>query len=296
MKKRHVFILILFFAIVKPICAQNWQVEPHEYLVISFEDSTSAKDTVIVGFYYDPNFETDNAIVSIGIDSVFGEENMPEEVIDTNFIARSEIHFEDEIPAKYGNLEYEVFSKIDIRYNTNYCGYSSGKNIPEFKIKFYNAVTPIIAKTDVFYAENGGYLSCFSSESSNYMDIIVPDCLYKEEINCITYSCIDTIGCNQIDYYGISIYELIKDNLNSVNSDYDIKVFPNPSNGMVNIKLDHNPNEGLYLNVYNSEGALILKESINMTSFQFKISEPGVYFLEMTDGIKKYSKKIIVTG
>jgi hypothetical protein len=48
--------------------------------------------------------------------------------------------------------------------------------------------------------------------------------------------------------------------------------------------------------VYNSEGALILKESINMTSFQFKISEPGVYFLEMTNGIKKYSKKIIVTG
>jgi hypothetical protein len=75
-----------------------------------------------------------------------------------------------------------------------------------------------------------------------------------------------------------------------------IGVYPNPTNGLINIELCENHYEELYLNVYNSEGALILKESINMTSFQFKISEPGVYFLEITDGIKKYSKKIIVTG
>lgn len=76
----------------------------------------------------------------------------------------------------------------------------------------------------------------------------------------------------------------------------NISVYPNPSNGLISIELGENHYKELYLNVYNSDGTFILKKLINNTCFQFRISEPGLYLLEITDGIKKYCKKIIVTG
>jgi len=76
----------------------------------------------------------------------------------------------------------------------------------------------------------------------------------------------------------------------------NINIYPNPSNGLINVELAQNHYEDLYLNVYNSNGTLILRKLINNPSFQFKINESGLYLLEITNGIKKFSKKIVVTA
>ena len=220
MKKRKVFLFILFLAIVKPICAQYWQIEPHEYLIIAFKDSTEAKDTVILGFYNDSNFETGGAIVSLGVDSIFGEVNMPKEVTDTSFLARVERIFGDMVP--YDTILYETFLKTDIRYNNETCQFYSPATDADFKVRFYNYKLPIIFEIQVFqkheYSEVD-YLGCFCENSIERTWCWDFQCKRSGEYCCDSqFELSDTISCLEMDHFGIDIYRFaagIEDIMNS---------------------------------------------------------------------------------
>ncbi len=167
------FVALLFtFPFLK---AQNWQIEPDEYLVMAFEDSTGSKDTVIVGFYDSGEYEPDEGIVTPGVDTAFGEINMPVYQQDT-FAARSirDDIYDDEF---WEDIFDENLSlKIDIRPNDSTCYYAADINHDDFFIEFYNAVNPIVAKIQVFQpgyecgSENPS--GCFCAEYKNWERIL----------------------------------------------------------------------------------------------------------------------------
>jgi hypothetical protein len=76
----------------------------------------------------------------------------------------------------------------------------------------------------------------------------------------------------------------------------DIDIYPNPSNGVINFEFGDNYYDDLYINVYNSIGTLILNKIVENSFIQFKVDNNGLYFVEITKGIKKLIKKIIIIG
>lgn len=104
----------------------------------------------------------------------------------------------------------------------------------------------------------------------------------------ITHSgiCKDTSACMEIVSVGIGS--------NDRNDLTHIHVFPNPNNGLVNIKLD----EGLLssLTVHNiSQQIVYKKESIDSQQFQFELFEPaGIYIIEVQTRTFSQRLKLIV--
>ena len=74
----------------------------------------------------------------------------------------------------------------------------------------------------------------------------------------------------------------------------DIKVFPNPSNGIFYIKsIDNNAIDG-HFTIYNAKGNKILKNKLNTNGIIDLSSQTGgVYFLEYSKGGIKYIKRLI---
>jgi len=78
-----------------------------------------------------------------------------------------------------------------------------------------------------------------------------------------------------------------------------LSIFPNPSKGMVNIKLDNSASgdytisvknvvgQVVYANTYTSNGSL--DEVLNLES-----ADAGVYFINISNGSSEVSKKIII--
>ena len=291
MKEIQIFFLILFFAVVKSIFAQNWQIEPHEYLIIAFEDSTGAKDTVIVGFYNDPNFETAGAIVSLGVDSVFGEVNMPEEVNDSIFFARVERRFGDMVP--YDTILYETFLKTDIRYNNETCQFYTGATDADFKVRFYNYKLPIVFEIQVFqkheYSEVD-YLGCFCENPIERTWCWDFQCKRSNEYCCDPlFKLSDTISCLEMDHFGIDIYRFetwgIDDKMNSS----EVHIYPIPVQNLLSINSEIQI-EGVQIfdvlgrSVYNVSKRTI--SSIDVSKYN-----KGIYIIKL----KTYNNRIVTS-
>ena len=76
-----------------------------------------------------------------------------------------------------------------------------------------------------------------------------------------------------------------------------LKIYPNPSNGNLNIHLDENLSNRAVLNIYNSFGQSVFSEKINVASMQkdFSLLTPvlkGLHFIKLTDNSKNYFLKI----
>jgi hypothetical protein len=72
-----------------------------------------------------------------------------------------------------------------------------------------------------------------------------PDCYSTDSVDVIVYDC-DAIIEN--------------------NNDYSIKVYPNPSKGLVNIDIKGNVNDDIQLSLYNSQGQLVLAKEVRYLS------------------------------
>src|SRR6185295_1820301 len=77
-----------------------------------------------------------------------------------------------------------------------------------------------------------------------------------------------------------------------------LNVFPNPNNGLFELKIHGLENENLKIKVYDLIGALVYEtEMVNDDQIKKvnldKISN-GVYFLKVNSGHKEYAKKIVV--
>ncbi|MBK9108669.1 MAG: T9SS type A sorting domain-containing protein [Saprospiraceae bacterium] len=78
---------------------------------------------------------------------------------------------------------------------------------------------------------------------------------------------------------------------------FTIKAYPNPSNGVYNLKLDEITNNS-YITIYNNMGEKILRKKLDSNLFSIDISEkmPGLYYLILSHGKKKSSLKLLKTN
>ena len=289
LKGSLLFILVMFF--LKIPVAQNWQIEPHEYLVISFIDSTGARDTVIVGFYNDPNYGTSGAIVSLGIDSMFGEVNMPEEVTDTFFLARAERRFGDMVP--YDTIPYETFLKTDIRYNNEECQFYISVTDDDFKIRFYNYKLPIIFKIQVLqkheYSEVN-YLGCFCEDPSDITWCWDFQCRRSGVYCCDPlFELSDTISCLEMDHFGIDIFRYdewgIEDKMNSS----EVVIYPIPVQNLLSIDSEIQIE---VIQIFDVLGRKVYNESKKtISSIDVSKINKGIYIIKL----RTYNNQIIAS-
>jgi len=77
-----------------------------------------------------------------------------------------------------------------------------------------------------------------------------------------------------------------------------IKVSPNPTNGIVNVKLNNSENRAITLTISNLSGKVIWTKQATATQINEQIDFSGTakacYILTVTDGKGVYSEKIIV--
>ncbi|MCT4586861.1 MAG: BspA family leucine-rich repeat surface protein [Carboxylicivirga sp.] len=73
-----------------------------------------------------------------------------------------------------------------------------------------------------------------------------------------------------------------------------INVYPNPSNGMVN--LEYNTDQPYLLKVYNSSGMLVEQQLVNEKQYQLDLShlENGIYLVQLIANDKVYTTKLIM--
>jgi hypothetical protein len=77
-----------------------------------------------------------------------------------------------------------------------------------------------------------------------------------------------------------------------------VNVYPNPSNGVVNIQISELTTETLHYAVYNQFGQLVLNGSVASGNMNYSIDlsamAKGIYFVDFTMGMKKASKKVVL--
>jgi|GEM_PF-1760112 len=78
-----------------------------------------------------------------------------------------------------------------------------------------------------------------------------------------------------------------------------LSIFPNPSKGMVNIKLDNSTSGDYTISVKNVVGQVVYTETVNINGSLNKVldlesADAGVYFINISNGTSEVSKKIII--
>lgn len=87
---------------------------------------------------------------------------------------------------------------------------------------------------------------------------------------------------------GVGIQELL--------SKANISLYPNPTEGVLNVKLSQYKSEVISINIFNSKGQLVLSDEILKSSSEFNLSDlpKGVYLVELRNGINKSNTKIVL--
>jgi hypothetical protein len=79
----------------------------------------------------------------------------------------------------------------------------------------------------------------------------------------------------------------------------NLKIYPNPTTGKVNISFQPKSNENIILEVYDIRGRAILNQTYQSTgrfeeTLTLDNAQSGMYLLSITNGNQKVTKKIIV--
>jgi hypothetical protein len=81
------------------------------------------------------------------------------------------------------------------------------------------------------------------------------------------------------------------------NTQKEITVFPNPSNGIINMNIILDKDCQISYNVINALGQVVISEDFGYTSFinkQLNIEEKGVYFIQLNIDNEISTKKLII--
>ena len=93
------------------------------------------------------------------------------------------------------------------------------------------------------------------------------------------------------------LYPLANSANNAKINNIDVNIYPNPSEGIIYIKIDNNLNKYSQLSVYNSIGALISTKSIlnnKETSINCSEFPKGVYFFKVVSNSQTSTNKVII--
>lgn len=70
----------------------------------------------------------------------------------------------------------------------------------------------------------------------------------------------------------------------------DIKIYPNPTDGIVNVDLKKN----VSVEIYTSDGRLLMQREVLAGTAQFNIGQSGVYFFKIIDATRTTTAKVVV--
>ncbi len=95
--------------------------------------------------------------------------------------------------------------------------------------------------------------------------------------------------------YSTEVYDPSSSGIAPSNKEEDlIRVFPNPSNGLVHIDLKNFSTKSPSVNIYSLDGSRIIKNNQVINSSVKVQLNPGIYMLELKTGQETYTKKVIV--
>ncbi len=301
--------IILIKCLIVLNCLNAIAQEPSEYLKINFKDATGSEDSVIVGFYDDTcYYNSCEAIVSLGIDTAFGEIQMVS-IPPSTFSARVILDSGVVGDSPSDVLLYNTYLKKDIRYGDFVCGQGDYFNIypHSFDIKFYNAVYPVISNISIYrngfisnipniYSDSLETAGCFC----DYFD--TPSTIYNHDMNGWCRSIIDTNGseiynsgmydinynpglfdticCENIMYYSINI-NFMYINIDLINKN-NLIIYPNITNSYIYIK-GTNKYKIERIIIYNIYGYIISDMNYNKKEINVRYLIPGIYFINLLD-------------
>ncbi len=103
-------------------------------------------------------------------------------------------------------------------------------------------------------------------------------------VEVIQNSCVDTSACITISTVGINEAQILN----------QISIYPNPTNGKINVDLGNLTNTTIKL--YTLTGQIVYKkENITVPDFQFELSQiPGIYIIEISSQNKTQNYKLII--
>lgn len=76
----------------------------------------------------------------------------------------------------------------------------------------------------------------------------------------------------------------------------NVSMYPNPTKGKLNFNLGEYKSQVIKMNVYNTKGQVVMSKEILKKTSEFDLSNlaPGVYIVELKNGINKSSSRIVV--
>ncbi len=180
---------------------------------------------------------------------------------------------EDTIPSSFDNYPwlYTIVDQSDCCSTNEVYEYTNG-------IYSYIYIVPQEECGEPMMYSSSGQFYC---QSSSFTDCLGIYGLYDWEINLL-YACSGKTAGNQT--------EIGKETPES----FDIVAYPNPSDGYFTIDY-RGTNENTILQVFSMNGDLLLEQDATQTTNIDLSGYPsGMYLLQMTDGFKVVSKKLMI--
>jgi hypothetical protein len=173
----------------------------------------------------------------------------------------------------------------EITDNPNPLSLGAGENA-QFMVSTTGSVESYQWQKDDTNLINGGKISGANSTELNIASITQDDAGF--------YKCIINGYCNQLESYAASltVYATSIENINQS----EIKLYPNPSNGMVNFDFGENANKVKSLTIYHLSGKKIFeKTNLNAEeTFDLSNHEDGTYIVIINLTDKLLQSKLII--
>lgn len=208
--------------------------------------------------------------------------------------------------------EIEFVAEVDEYYNL-----TELKNVEELnKISTGNTL-PAVTEITTLQAQNEDYESvlikitkatCNNTDAGNGMFVVNDgsgDLLVDDDFFAFTPTLNYVYNITGIGHYSFSERKILPRDVNDI---FDVttgvedvvfksmKLYPNPSNGLVNLELNNVNNENLQVEVYNVIGKLIYKAQIteNVTEINLTEMSSGIYYVSVNNGNAKKVSKLMI--
>jgi plastocyanin len=107
-----------------------------------------------------------------------------------------------------------------------------------------------------------------------------------------------TVSLSEDDYVEVTVTQESSVSISEVNI-ADLRIYPNPSRGMITLKLEQIKGKKAQISVLNLEGRLVAEESITATSLHsLNLSHlaNGSYIILLETETERYSKQVLLSG
>jgi hypothetical protein len=192
----------------------------------------------------------------------------------------------DQVNISVSNIDHAPYVKIVIE------DISVEKSAPDLNINL----------SAIFADDDKGDLLTYSIVSNENENIVHPEIRGS---NLILSFSTENTGFSQIEVKAVSngkeatskfmVEVTSPTSANLLLDDAEVKLYPNPTKDIVNLKFDRQPNPGTLIMVYNESGAKISEQKIeNMEqSISLKGNPPGLYVIKINHELIKYFKVIL---